>query len=98
MNSPMPESDRPDQHSEHPPSGSKGSELPPTEAESPLEVVSPAVQLAGPKSALLPPSLATARNALRLVCATVPHLSGLAATARLHVDSRIETAGVFASG
>lgn len=44
------------------------------------------------------PELLEAKNALRLVCATVPHLSGLAASVRLHVDSRIETAGVFASG
>jgi predicted metal-dependent peptidase len=92
MNSPAPEPELP---ADRDPLAEKGSK---PEPEPHAPVVSPAVQLAGPKSASLPANLLTAKNALRLVCATVPHLSGLAAAARLHVDSRIETAGVFASG
>lgn len=39
-----------------------------------------------------------AMRALRLACAELPHLSGLAQAVRLTVDRRVETAGVFASG
>jgi hypothetical protein len=39
-----------------------------------------------------------ARASLRLVCATLPHLSGLAAAVRLYVDDRIPTAAVTRTG
>src|SRR5262249_38643799 len=39
-----------------------------------------------------------ARASLRLVCATLPHLSGLAAAVRLHVDDRVATAAVTRTG
>jgi predicted metal-dependent peptidase len=39
-----------------------------------------------------------AKRALRLVCATFPHLSGLAATIRLSADGRVPTAAVTPSG
>lgn len=35
---------------------------------------------------------------LRLVCATLPHLSGLAQEVRLEADARVRTAGIFRSG
>ena len=38
------------------------------------------------------------RQALRMVCANLPHLSDLANSVRLHADNRVATAGVFASG
>lgn len=39
-----------------------------------------------------------AARALRLVCATLPHLAGLANQVRVVPDVRVETAGVFPSG
>jgi hypothetical protein len=39
-----------------------------------------------------------ARASLRLVCATLPHLSGLAAAVRLHVSDRVPTAAVSRGG
>jgi predicted metal-dependent peptidase len=42
--------------------------------------------------------LAKARACLRLVCATLPHLSGLAAAVRLYVDDRVSTAAVTRGG
>lgn len=38
------------------------------------------------------------RNALRLVCAHLPHLAGLANAVRIYVDDRVPTAGVTQSG
>jgi hypothetical protein len=42
--------------------------------------------------------LAHARACLRLVCAALPHLSGLASAVRLYVDERVGTAAVSATG
>jgi hypothetical protein len=39
-----------------------------------------------------------ARASLRLVCATLPHLAGLAAAVRLYVDDRVSTAAVTRGG
>jgi hypothetical protein len=44
------------------------------------------------------PVLARARACLQLVCAALPHLSGLASAVRLHVDHRVATAAVSATG
>jgi hypothetical protein len=44
------------------------------------------------------PTYARVKNALRLVCATFPHLSGLANAVRIYVDDRIPTAGITQSG
>ncbi len=41
---------------------------------------------------------AAARRAVNLVCAALPHLSGLAHAVRISADSRVGTAGVFPSG
>ena len=41
---------------------------------------------------------ALAKTALRLACAAMPHLAGLAAAVRLHIDTRIPTAGITATG
>lgn len=41
---------------------------------------------------------AAAQRAVNLVCATLPHLSGLAHAVRIRADSRVGTAGVFPSG
>lgn len=41
---------------------------------------------------------AAVRQALRLVCVGLPHLSGLAHTVRIAQDARVATAGVFSSG
>ena len=41
---------------------------------------------------------AKVRNALRLVCANMPHLSGLANAVRVYLDERIPTAGITQSG
>jgi predicted metal-dependent peptidase len=38
------------------------------------------------------------RQGLRLVCASLPHLSELAAAVRLQIEPRVKTAGIFASG
>jgi predicted metal-dependent peptidase len=43
-------------------------------------------------------ALARARTTLRLVCAAMPHLSGLASAVRLYADDRISTAAVSRSG
>jgi predicted metal-dependent peptidase len=43
-------------------------------------------------------ALAKAVTALRMVCASLPHLSGLAAAVRLCVDERVPTAAVTATG
>jgi predicted metal-dependent peptidase len=45
-----------------------------------------------------PKTLASVQNALRLVCAALPHLSGLARAVRVRIDRRVATAGIFASG
>lgn len=42
--------------------------------------------------------LASVENALRLVCVSLPHLSGLARAVRVSIDRRVATAGIFASG
>ncbi|MEQ2006201.1 MAG: VWA-like domain-containing protein, partial [Limisphaerales bacterium] len=42
--------------------------------------------------------LAKTKRALNLVCASLPHLAGLAHLARLTVDGRVRTASVFLSG
>jgi hypothetical protein len=44
------------------------------------------------------PTRARVKNALRLVCAGFPHLSGLANAVRIFVDDRIPTAGITQSG
>jgi hypothetical protein len=44
------------------------------------------------------PTRLKVRNALRLVCAQFPHLSGLANAVRIYVDERIPTAGITQSG
>jgi predicted metal-dependent peptidase len=38
------------------------------------------------------------QTALRLVCASLPHLSGLASAVRLYLDRRVPTAGITRSG
>ena len=43
-------------------------------------------------------AVAAARRAIKLVCATLPHLSGLAHAVRISADGRVGTAGVFPSG
>jgi predicted metal-dependent peptidase len=42
--------------------------------------------------------LARLPNCLRLVCASLPHLAGLASAVRLHIDARVPTAAVTRSG
>lgn len=51
-------------------------------------------------AAVLPPSdtLARIQNGLRMVTVPFPHLSGLVAAARVNIDERVPTVGVFASG
>jgi predicted metal-dependent peptidase len=44
------------------------------------------------------PIAAYVRTALRVACASMPHLAGLAAAVRIHVDSRIPTAAITATG
>src|SRR4051812_23018252 len=39
-----------------------------------------------------------AKRAMSMVCANLPHLSGLAAVVEISADSRVKTAGVTASG
>jgi predicted metal-dependent peptidase len=43
-------------------------------------------------------ALAATKTALRLACASLPHLAGLARTVRVELDRRVGAAGVFASG
>jgi len=43
-------------------------------------------------------NLEIVKAALRLACANMPHLSGLAAAVRIHMDPRVPTAGIFVSG
>lgn len=43
-------------------------------------------------------TLARITQGLRMVTAPLPHLSGLAAAVRVHIDERVPTMGVFASG
>jgi hypothetical protein len=45
-----------------------------------------------------PAALARARTSLRLVCAAMPHLSGLASAVRLYADDRVSTAAVTRGG
>jgi hypothetical protein len=45
-----------------------------------------------------PAALKKARASLRLVCATLPHLSGLASAVRLYADDRVPTAAVTRGG
>jgi hypothetical protein len=45
-----------------------------------------------------PDAMNRARASLRLVCATLPHLAGLAAAVRLYVDDRVSTAAVTRGG
>ncbi len=45
-----------------------------------------------------PAVMQRARASLRLVCATLPHLAGLAAAVRLYVDDRVPTAAVTRGG
>lgn len=44
------------------------------------------------------PTRVRVRNALRLVCASLPHLAGLANAVRIFVDERVPSAGITQSG
>jgi predicted metal-dependent peptidase len=43
-------------------------------------------------------TLEEVKAALRLVCVSLPHLSGLAQLVRIHIDSRVSTMCIFQSG
>lgn len=43
-------------------------------------------------------ALTAATQAIRLLCVSLPHLSGLAHTVRICADDRVRTAGIFPSG
>jgi predicted metal-dependent peptidase len=43
-------------------------------------------------------AMARVKRSLRLVCASLPHLSGLANAVRIHIDARVPTAAISASG
>lgn len=45
-----------------------------------------------------PDPLKQVKSALRLVCAELPHLSGLASAVRIHIDDRVPTAGIAQTG